>query len=176
MTPEQKKRAREEVGDITKLTPKKLKEYEARLAKKKKGEKENKKNRERTNPPPKSEIRSLSKKQDDDDAIRTRTFNKNKKNNPIINALHGDTQAKNAGNSAADGDPGGFFMGYNVGEKKSRKGRLDEAVKLSKTLKNARSWIRFMKRTRDKDKKKSDATKDQVTGRAAKEKRTRKRK
>ena len=111
------------------------------------------------NPPPKSEIRSLSKKKDKDDAIRTRTFNKNKKDNPIINAIHNDTQAKNAGNSAADGDPGGFFMGINVGKKKSRKGRLDEAVKRSKTLKNARSWVKFMKRTRDKDKKKSDADK-----------------
>lgn len=127
---------------------------------KKKKKKDTKRKRpDKKNPPPKSEIRSLSKKKDKDDAIRTRTFNKNKKDNPIINAINDDTQAKNAGNSAADGNKGGFFMGVKVGEKKSRKGRLDEAVKRSKTLKNARSWIKFMKRTRDKDKKESDADK-----------------
>lgn len=139
MTPEQKKRAREEVGDITKLTPKKLKEYEARLAKKKKEEKEKKNKPERKNPPTDKKLSRLTSK---------------KLSRDVQTHAQIDDDIKRYGGATV-------ALTLNSTLKAARKRADDHERNLKESIIQSKRE-KFKRRTREEDSKKSKETKDKL--------------
>ena len=114
------------------------------------GEKFHGKPKAKKNPPAKSQIRSLSKKQDKDDAMRTREFEKHKRKRPISNALTNDRSAKTVANFKTDGMKGKSHLKDITPSRgsQSREERLKESKMLSGVSK-------FFRATDEDDKKKS---------------------
>ena len=152
---------------FTKRSRKNKKKEEEEERKKKQEEEARKKQREKSkkandkNPPAKTKIGPLSKEKADDDATRTRTFIEHKRKRPAANLLTNDRAAKTIANIRTDGSEAKSFIGDDLvpEDAKSRRERLDEKKKDAKTLKRARGLRRFVKRTREKDKKKSEEEK-----------------